>query len=210
MQLVKWTYAVIAACIAVWIFISSLQWLSPSFEAGFLSDKQTYFYNGYHFAFYAHIYTTPLLCLLGFIPYFRKPKDKLHRFLGKIYAYLVLFVSAPSALFMSMFALGGNIGVTLFLALTLLWIYSTYRAVAEVKKGRIDYHELFIKRSLILMLSGVNLRIIMFIFAQFWEGDPIQMYLLASFLSWVPFLVLHEAWVLMKRRKLNLRPIFVW
>src|SRR4026208_2296156 len=76
----------------------------PNFTSDFLRGRHSYFFGAYQWAFYPHIVSGPVTLLLGVIlpsQKFRTRFPKWHRSLGKIQVLLVLFLLAPSGLWMA-------------------------------------------------------------------------------------------------------------
>ncbi|MGC1273617.1 MAG: DUF2306 domain-containing protein [Planctomycetaceae bacterium] len=76
-------------------------YLPPDFNADFLRGRQSYFFDGYQWAFYAHIVAGPVTLLAGLLlvsDRFRMRRPVWHRGLGRIQAAAVLLFVAPSGL----------------------------------------------------------------------------------------------------------------
>jgi hypothetical protein len=89
----------------------------PDFESDFLNGRRAYFFGVYQWAFYAHVVSGPVSLLLGLIlmsEQFRLRFPKWHRSLGKTQGALVLFVLAPSGLWMAYYAETGIVAATGF------------------------------------------------------------------------------------------------
>jgi hypothetical protein len=112
----------------------------------------------------------------------------------------VLAIAAPSGFILSFYAFGGWIAKGDFVLLSLLWWWFTYRAYRQVVKKDFSRHRIRMIRSFILILSAVNLRILSFLFVYFLEWSGPIMYTLASWLSWLPFLLLYE-WRLQREKQ---------
>ena len=90
--------------IVVSVFLSYRDYIPPNFHSVFLQGREGYFWRGYHWAFYLHITTGPAALLVGMIllnDRFRQRFPKWHRYLGRIQVVSVLFLVAPSGLWMA-------------------------------------------------------------------------------------------------------------
>jgi uncharacterized membrane protein YozB (DUF420 family) len=128
---------------------------------------------------------------------FRYPK--IHRFIGSLYFYLIVFVNFPAALVMAYYANGGIISQTAFLLLDVLWLYFTVRAVIYVKNRDIKKHREFMIRSYALTLSAITLRSWKLFFITFTPLDDNLIYQIDSWLGFVPNIIIAEIVVLKTR-----------
>jgi hypothetical protein len=85
-------------------------YLPPNFQADFLLGRERYFWQGYHWAFFAHIFAGPLSLALGPLLVsgrFRAWAPAWHRRLGKLQLLNVIVLVVPSGLVMALWAAGG-------------------------------------------------------------------------------------------------------
>lgn len=170
----------------------------------FLEIKQAAVKTGWYLpAFYCHIIGSSIILLAGFFQFIKwvYSNRPLHRALGKIYVFGVLFFSAPGAYIMTFFI---NRGVWVFISFLLqntLWIIFTLSAWLLIKNGRIDDHIKMMRRSYSLAFAAVTLRFYIWILTVFGHGVGFaNNYIIISFLSWVPNLLLVE-WINYSSRK---------
>jgi len=186
---------------AVLISMSSVQHFFPySQPSTFLQPKQAH-YGIYLPALYGHIFTSGLILLLGFLGFSQWIQTQhllWHRRLGKLYVVLILFISAPSALIMAIYANGGWFIKLCFLLLSLLWWLFTWQAWNSIRKKDISRHQAFMLRSYALTLSAVTLRWYSFFVGYFFSWYNLDSYVWIAWLSWVPNLVLVEVWIRIK------------
>jgi len=75
--------------------------LSP--DTGFLAVKQDYIHiKVWRTAFYVHVFSSILTLLAGFTQfssYILKEHRGLHRFMGKLYVFAVLFINFPAGIY---------------------------------------------------------------------------------------------------------------
>jgi uncharacterized membrane protein len=177
------------------IIVKSLGFYSPDFSRGYLSNKKDIFDGFFKYGLYAHIASVPFIFLIGTAQIFFRyefKKGKLHAALGKIYVYLILFISAPGAFIMSFYAFGGALSKASFFILTLLWFWFTFQGFMKGRKKDFSSHQQFMVRSYVLTLSAITLRIISFVFIHFFDFHGELAYTLVAWLSWLPFILLTE------------------
>lgn len=200
--LVKVILAAIVFFTGILIVLKSLEYYSPDFSSGYLSDKRELFDGIFKYGLYAHISTVPVILLVGSFQVFFRYEQKwkaLHKTLGKIYVYLILGVSAPGALIISFYAFGGWTAKTSFLLLTILWGWFTFRGFVSAKRREVPAHKNFMIRSYVLTLSAIFLRMISFIFIHYFQFYGTLAYSLAAWLCWLPFLIITELIIIYKK-----------
>jgi len=103
-------YLVLSFFIVLMIRIT-IPYFSLEDDVSFLKIKQWMVHNQvWKLCFFVHVFTSTFLLFAGFTQFsgglLRKNK-KLHRSIGKVYIIILLFLSAPAGLVMSVFANGG-------------------------------------------------------------------------------------------------------
>lgn len=191
-RLVKVIYLIIGSLIGAAIVVKSLDYFESDFSRGFLIGKKDVF-PYYQFALYAHIIGAPLAFFTGVVQ-FLFTRSRFHQQVGKVYVFSVILLAAPSGLFMSFFAIGGIRGFILFFALSSLWLIYTWLAYRAAKAGEISMHRRWITGSFILANSAILLRIFSLINNSLEIVPGENGYLLASALSWIPWIVMYELW----------------
>jgi len=136
--------------------------------------------------------------LLQFFKFVRIKFLVIHKTLGIIYVVFVLFLAAPGGLIMGFYAHGGFWAIISFMALTPLWWFFTWKAYKYAKSGNYEAHGTYMTRSMILTLSAVFLRIYAFISLWFFKDNSPETYVLISWLSWLPNLLIFELWYQLK------------
>jgi len=170
------------------MLLITLPYLSFKLNVDFLITKQRIIHlKHWRFAFYLHILTSVFILLAGaiqFVDHFLRNYRKLHRRIGKMYVYLVLFISGPGALVMSFYANGDLYAKTSFVLLSFLWILFT--ALAFVFALRKDFvkHRKFMILSYALTLSAITLRVYAFVLPYFTHMDAKAEYALIAWASW--------------------------
>ena len=125
----------------------------------------------------------------------------LHRWVGKLYVFLILFISAPAAMVMSFYANGGAFAQMSFIILTALWWWFTWKAWTTVKNRDIVGHQKFMIRSYALTLSAISLRISQLLLSQHTYWEPQTIYLTISWSSWVGNLLVAELIIWLRFRE---------
>lgn len=181
----------------------TIPYFSFETDVDFLLTKQSILYNKiWLYSFYIHIGSSPFVLASGAIQfnnYFLKNHKALHRTVGKGYVALVLLISAPSGLIMAFYANGGILAKSSFLIISILWWYFTWKSFIEIKQKNISAHQAFMIRSYALTLSAITLRIYTFTLPQFVHIRGMEMYILVSWISWLPNLALAE-WIIRRRK----------
>jgi len=141
-------------------------YLIPPFptDIDFLAQKPDSLLAEYHYmiAFYTHISSSVLVLAAGLTQFsktlmFRFPLW--HRNIGKIYVFIVLFLSAPSGLIMAFYGSGGASAQWAFLLQALGWWYFTYMAYVTVLKKDLLKHGEYMLRSYAMAFSAITLRV---------------------------------------------------
>ena len=162
----------------------------------FLQIKQGAVKTGWYLpAFYCHIIGSSIILLVGFFQFSKKVYNNrtLHKTLGKIYVFGVLFFSAPGAYVMTVFINRGPWVTTSFFLQNTLWVIFTLSAWVLIKNKRIDDHIKMMRRSYALAFGAVTLRFYIFLFTVFGSGVGFaNNYIIIAFLSWIPNLLLIE------------------
>lgn len=190
--------------IGAMIFNKSLDYYQPDFSHGFLLGKREAFEGVFKYGLYAHIIAAPLALLIGtFQVMFRYERRwaKAHRWLGIVYALLILCMAAPGGFIMSFYAMGGPLGTLGFAMLSALWFGFTWQAWQLARTGQYAQHRCYMLRSYVLTLSAISLRLLSFAFIHYGNYSGEESYLLVSWLSWVPQLLLLEGWLWLESKR---------
>ncbi len=135
----------------------------PNFNSDFLRGRELYFSGSYQWAFYVHIAAGPMALILGMIlisERFRLRFPKWHRYLGRIQALNVLFLVAPSGLWMAYRAEAGPVAAVGFAALAILTATTITLGWRSAVKRRFAEHRRWMWRCFLLLCSTVVLRLI--------------------------------------------------
>lgn len=153
----------------------------------------------WRYSFYTHVFSSSFVLIAGiiqFIPYVVQQFPRLHRIAGYTYSTGILFVSGPSGLVMAFFANGGTSARISFVLLSMLWWFTTARALQLARNKKWMEHVAWMARSYGLTLSAVTLRTYALgIGLLHLEIRPIHAYILISWLSWTINLIIAEIWI---------------
>lgn len=144
------------------IVLNYRNYLPLNFDADFLLGRESYFWNGYHWAFYPHIFAGPLSLILGTIlisDQFRRPFPKWHRFFGRVQAVCVIFIVAPSGLWMATRAASGPVAGIGFVLLSLATAASMALGWRAARQRRFDNHRVWMWRNYLMLFSTVIVRV---------------------------------------------------
>lgn len=171
-----------------------LQYVSFETDAAFLQIKQTEVQqvSGYLPIFYIHVWSAGFSLLAGFTQfssYVLKNYKKTHRLIGYIYFLSIVFLAAPSGIFIGFYANGGFYSRIAFIILGCLWFIFTVTAIQHIIKRRIIKHKMFMYLSFALTLSAITLRMWKVIIVYLFMLPPMDVYRIISWLGWVPNLL---------------------
>jgi uncharacterized membrane protein len=175
-------------------------------DAAFLQIKQTEvdkipFYIPF---FYAHVYSAIFVLLAGFFQLnttLLKKFPLAHRNIGKFYVFTVLLLSAPSGLFIGLFANGGFYSKISFVSLSVLWFYFTLKGFTAIKNKNITKHKSFMLRSFALTFSAITLRFWKVILVYLFHPAPMDLYQIIAWLGWIPNLLIVEYYLYNQLKK---------
>lgn len=168
-------------------------------KSSFLTSKE---YSWFWITVLAHSIPSCLVLFIGLFQWIRRPKSGLlHKRLGKIYVFLIVFVSAPSGLVLGYFAYGGISAQISFYLLSSFWAYLTYNAWQLAVEKSFDAHWQFMLRSYALSVSAISLRLYSYVFVVFFQYEGLDAYVWLTWLSWVPNLMLAELYIRLNKKK---------
>jgi uncharacterized membrane protein len=183
----------------------TLPYFTFRYDVNFLLTKQNVIHIFiWRCAFYTHISSSIFVLFTGIFQFIKpilRNRPKLHRMLGKIYVFLVLFISAPSGFIMAIFANGGVLAKISFAVISILWWVFTFRAYQFVRRKNFKLHLAYMYRSYALTLTAITLRTYVLILPHFIHLHAKEMYTLVAYLSWIPNLIIAE--LLIRKWKLK-------
>lgn len=190
-------FAVIGAVLMVRL---SLPYIHLLPDTDFLQTKAfAYSVPLWRYSFYTHVFSSSFVLIAGiiqFVPYVVQNLPRLHKIAGYTYCTGILFVSGPSGLVMAFFANGGTSARISFVLLSILWWFTTARALQLARNKKWVEHVAWMARSYGLTLSAVTLRTYALgIGLLHLDIRPIHAYILISWLSWTINLIIAEIWI---------------
>ena len=187
----------IVLCAAVFgMLLTIAQYGSFRTDVGFLLFKQDYLdIKIWKIAFYTHVFSSVFCLCAGFTQFSHhvlKHYKKLHRFMGKMYAYNIMLINFPAGMIMAFYANGHLPSKIAFILLDSLWLLFTYKAVVAIKAKDIKAHKRFMIRSYALTCSAITLRMWKLILSNSFHIDPQVLYMIDAWMGFVPNLLFAE------------------
>jgi uncharacterized membrane protein len=171
-------------------------------NTGFLQFKQACIHVPlWRMVFYIHVFSAIFALFAGltqFSSQIIKKYRKIHRLIGRLYAYDILVINFPAAMVMAIYANGQLPGKTAFIVLDCLWFWFTFKAVREIRKGNVPAHKQNMMRSYALTFSAVTLRSWKIIISSVVHIDPLHLYMIDAWMGFVPNLLFVE-WLIRRR-----------
>jgi hypothetical protein len=180
-----------------WLMLKiTLEYIPLQKEVSFLMIKQTEVVQRpeYLYFFYTHVYTSIFVLLSGFLAILRKNFGikNFHQNAGKIYIFLILIFSAPSGIYMGIFANGGILSKISFVMLGGLWWFSTFKAYQLARQKKFKEHKQWMWRSFALTVSAITLRMWKVIIVYLFHPNPMDVYQIIAWMGWIPNIILIE------------------
>ena len=145
------------------LIYNTLPYFSFSKDFDFIKERSFLFQsNLYNTCFYIHI-TAGALCigtaLIQFSRQILKKSKTVHRISGKIYVAVVLFMGAPTGLYMAFFAKGSFWERCLFMFMAAWWFITTLNGLTTIHKRNIIAHKVWMMRSYAMAMTAVTFRV---------------------------------------------------
>ncbi|NII25232.1 DUF2306 domain-containing protein [Pseudoflavitalea sp. X16] len=193
-------FVYLVLCVGTFLMLRlTASYLAFRDDVEFLRFKQDYIHNPvWKAAFYVHVFTAIIALLAGFTqfsPDFLKRYKKLHRLIGRLYAWDILVINFPAAMIMAVYANGLLPSKIAFVILDCLWFWFTYKAVIAARQKRFTEHKQYMIRSYALTFSAITLRMWKLILSNSFTIDPVTLYMIDAWLGFVPNLLLAE-WII--------------
>ena len=148
---------------AVQITTTYTHYFPPDFQSLFLTGRQSYFFDGYHVAFYAHILAGPATLLFGLILLHRRTRQRLprfHRTLGRIQVALVLLLLTPGGLLMAWKTETGLVAGLAFGCLAVATAITCLAGWRTAMRRQLAAHQRWMLRNYVLLCSAIVLRVL--------------------------------------------------
>ncbi len=145
------------------VVLNYRDYFPPNFDSDFLRGRESYFSESYQWAFYTHTAAGPVALVLGTIlvsERFRRRFPKWHRYLGRIQVLGVLFLLAPSGLWMAYRADAGPVAAVGFAVLAVATGMCVALGWRSAVRRRFAEHRRWMWRCFLLLCSAVVLRLL--------------------------------------------------
>ena len=187
--------ALLVAKTAIAVLLLYPDYFPPNFRSDFLLGRSGYFFGPYQLAFNTHILSGPFTLIAGLVllsESFRHRFPKWHRRLGRIQVFCVLFLLAPSGLWMAWYAATGTFAAAGFATLAIVTALCVAKGWRAATQRRFVQHRRWMLRCYVLLCSAVVLRVI----GGFSEVFAVEgTYPYAAWLSWlVPLIALESVY----------------
>jgi uncharacterized membrane protein len=196
-----WAMFTIAACVLT--LVSNSIYFTGGPLPRFLLEKGAYVRDpAWLAAFYFHVVGASV-CLAAGIPLmyptWTRSNPAWHRRLGYVYINAVLWMAAPTGLFLSLTAKGGVWGTIGFALAGAAWWYTTWSGYRAIRRGDVGSHVRAMVRSYCWALSAPAFRAIQTALFLFGMEDGLN-YVLSLWLSIAASVWLAESFLFRTRR----------
>ena len=186
---------------------NTLPYFSFRKDFSFIQERSFLFSGSlYNSSFYIHIFAGAvciLTALIQFSRYILKKSRAIHRWSGKIYVFVVLFLAAPTGLYMSFFAKGSIWERSLFLFMAISWFITTLYGFTTILKKNILAHKIWMIRSYAMAMTAVTFRIYHIIFYLL-DWDHLENYELSLWISVIGNMLFAE-WIIYRKSRSYLK-----
>jgi hypothetical protein len=145
------------------LIYNTLPYFSFSKDLRFIQERNILFQGElYNACFYIHIFAGAvciLTSLIQFSRYLLKRSKAIHRWSGRLYVFVVLFLGAPTGFYLSFFAKGSFWERILFMFMAVFWFISTWYGLSTIRKKNVLAHKIWMVRSYAMALTAVTFRI---------------------------------------------------
>jgi hypothetical protein len=205
MRQIQFSIWLLMAALAVILFVITATYLSFKPDVNFLLVKQDIVNDSiWRPTFYIHVISGMLVILVGpfqFLKSFRNKYLNWHKLGGKIYAYSILLLAAPTGLIMAFYAEGGVWSTVAFSIMSILWFVTTLMAVIKIKQRKIEEHKMWMMRSYALSFAAVTLRLLVPLFSLFIFDNEDLITVSTAWLSWMLNLLVAEGMIFAIQQK---------
>lgn len=183
----RWLAAVLVLRVLAATLANYPDYFPPDFESLFLQGREATFAGRYRVAFYAHIFTAPVVLVTGLALMSRYVLRRrgLHRVLGRVHVGVLVLVVLPSGAVMAEHSFGGWAAGLSFLALSAATAACAVAGVVHARAGRYDRHRTWMTRCYVLLCSAVALRLISGAAGLVGVPSPEAAYVVAAWASWL-------------------------
>lgn len=185
------------------LIYNTLPYFSFSKDFDFIAERSFLFQNKlYNSFFYIHI-AAGAICigtaLIQFSRYILKKTKAIHRWSGKLYVFVVLFLGAPTGLYMSFFAKGSFWERALFMFMAIFWFITTLYGLGTIRKKNVLAHKIWMMRSYAMAMTAVTFRVYHIVFYLL-GWDHLENYELSLWISVIGNMLIAELIIYRKSR----------
>ena len=182
---------------------NTIPYFSFSKQFSFIEERnllfQSQFYNA---CFYVHI-MAGIFCissaLIQFSRVILKKAKTIHRWSGKVYVFVVLFLGAPTGLYMSFFAKGSFWERVLFMFMAVFWFYTTLKGLQVIRTHNVLAHKIWMIRSYAMAMTAVTFRVYHLVFYVM-DWDHLKNYEISLWISVLGNMLVAE-WIIYRKSK---------
>jgi hypothetical protein len=189
------------------LIYNTLPYFSFDKNFSFIEERSILFQsNFYNTCFYIHIAAGSLCigaALIQFSRYILKKSKAIHRISGKLYVFVVLFLGAPTGLYMSFFAKGSIWERTLFMFMAGFWFITTLYGFTTIRKKNVLAHKIWMMRSYSTAMTAVTFRVYHIVFYLL-NWDHLENYELSLWISVIGNMLFAE-WLIYRMSKTYLK-----
>lgn len=182
---------------------NTLPYFSFDKHLPFIEERSILFKNSlYNASFYIHIFAGAICistALIQFSRYILKKSKAIHRWSGKLYVFVVLFLGAPTGFYLSFFAKGGFWERILFMFMAVLWFATTLNGLSTIHKRNVLAHKLWMIRSYSMAMTAVTFRVYHILFYLL-NWDHLENYELSLWISVIGNMLFAE-WIIYRKSK---------
>jgi predicted membrane protein DUF2306 len=186
---------------------NTLPYFSFNKDFSFIQERGLLFQSDlYNACFYIHIFAGAVCittALIQFSRYILKRSKAIHRWSGRLYVFVVLFLGAPTGFYLSFFAKGSFWERALFMFMAVFWFITTYYGISTIRKKNVLAHKIWMVRSYAMAMTAVTFRIYHLLFYLF-DWDHLENYEVSLWISVVGNMLFAE-WIIYRQSRNYLR-----
>ena len=182
---------------------NTLPYFSFNKDFSFIEERGLLFQNRFYNAcFYIHILAGMCCISTSLIQFSRiilKKASAIHRWSGRVYVFVVLFLGAPTGLYMSFFAKGSFWERALFMFMAMFWFFTTLNGLKMILKKNVLAHKIWMIRSYAMAMTAVTFRVYHLIF-YIMDWDHLRNYEISLWVSVLGNMLIAE-WIIYRKSK---------
>ena len=192
------------------LIYNTVPYFSFSKDFIFIEERSLLFESSfYNTSFYIHIFAGALCILAALIQFSRmilKKARAIHIWCGRIYVSVVLFLGAPTGLYMAFFAKGSIWERILFMFMAVFWFFTTLKGLQTILKKNVLAHKVWMIRSYAMAMTAVTFRLYHIVF-YLMGWDHLKNYELSLWISVIGNMLIAE-WIIYRKSKAYLKTFY--